>query len=70
MAQRVQSLTLAALRGATDPQRFARGREYVDYVRPVTVRGTRATAIVALTEPYEVALDWSTPILDGTCTCP
>jgi hypothetical protein len=43
MAQRVQSLTLAALWGATDPQRFARGREYVDYVRPVIVRGTRAS---------------------------
>ena len=34
------------------------------------VRGRRATAIVARTEPYEVALDWSSPILDGTCTCP
>ena len=36
----------------------------------MTVRGRRATAIVARTEPYEVALDWSSPILDGTCTCP
>ena len=45
-------------------------RKYVDHVRSVTVRGRRATAIVARTEPYEVALDWSSPILDGTCTCP
>jgi uncharacterized Zn finger protein len=70
MAQRELSLTLAALRGAADPGRFERGREYVDHVRSMTVRGMRATAIVDLTEAYEVGLDWSAPTLNGTCTCP
>ena len=70
MAQRELSLTLAALRGAADPGRFERGREYVDHVRSMTVRGMRATAIVDLTEAYEVSLDWSAPTLNGTCTCP
>jgi uncharacterized Zn finger protein len=70
MAQRELSLTLGALRSATDPIRFERGREYVDHVRSITLGGMRATAIVDSTEAYEVSLDWSAPILQGTCTCP
>jgi hypothetical protein len=70
MTQRELSLTLAALRAATDPGRFEHGRECVDSVGSMTVRGRKATATVDLTEAYEVSLDWSAPSLDGTCTCP
>jgi SWIM zinc finger len=70
MTQRELSLTLAVLRAATDPGRFGHGREYVDSVGSMTVRGRKATAIVDLTEAYEVSLDWSAPTLEGTCTCP
>jgi SWIM zinc finger len=70
MTQRELTLTLAALRGATDPGRFERGRQYVDHVRSITVRGTSATGVVDLTAVYEVGLDWSAPTLNGTCTCP
>jgi uncharacterized Zn finger protein len=61
---------MAALRSATDAGRFARGAQYADRVRSISVRGSRATAIVDLNDLYEVALDWSGGALNGSCTCP
>ena len=49
---------------------YARGEDYVRYVRGLRVTAGRAYASVQARRVYTVALDWSGPQPDGFCTCP
>jgi hypothetical protein len=49
---------------------FARGEEYVRYLRGLRVRGSNATATIQARRVYEVELDWSGRDLASACTCP
>lgn len=49
---------------------FARGEDYVRYVRGLRATATKAYASIQAKRVYTVELDWSGPELDGSCTCP
>lgn len=48
---------------------YGRGEDYVRYVRGLRVTDTKAYASVQGKRVYSVELDWSGPLLDGSCTC-
>ncbi|MGV0741039.1 SWIM zinc finger family protein [Mycolicibacterium sp. XJ870] len=49
---------------------FARGEEYVRYVRGLRITEFKAYASIQAKNVYTVELDWSGPLPDGVCTCP
>jgi uncharacterized Zn finger protein len=49
---------------------YARGEDYVRYVRGLRATATRAYASIQAKQVYTVELDWSGPQPDGFCTCP
>lgn len=48
---------------------FARGEDYVCYVRGLRTTATKASASIQAKRVYTVELDWSGPGLQGWCTC-
>ncbi|MBX9918631.1 MAG: hypothetical protein K2Y33_02190, partial [Mycolicibacterium frederiksbergense] len=48
---------------------FARGEDYVQYVRGLRTTATKASASIQAKRVYTVELDWSGPGLQGRCTC-
>jgi uncharacterized Zn finger protein len=63
-------LSEAGLLGAAGGVVFARGEDYVGYVRGLRVTDTKAYASVQAKRVYTVELDWSGSVLGGWCTCP
>lgn len=49
---------------------YARGEDYVRYVRGLRITAEKAYASVQAKRVYAVELDWSGPQPDGFCTCP
>lgn len=49
---------------------YARGEDYVRYVRGLRTTDTKAYASIQAKNVYTVELDWSGPLPDGWCTCP
>jgi uncharacterized Zn finger protein len=49
---------------------YARGEDYVRYVRGLRTTERRAYASIQAKRVYTVELDWSGRRLDGSCTCP
>jgi uncharacterized Zn finger protein len=49
---------------------FARGEDYVRYVRGLRTTEFKAYASIQGKRVYTVELDWSDRLLDGFCTCP
>lgn len=49
---------------------YARGEDYVRYVRGLRISGEKADASVQAKRVYAVELDWSGRQPDGFCTCP
>lgn len=49
---------------------YARGEDYVRYVRGLRITASKAYASIQAKRVYTVELDWSGPVLDGYCTCP
>ncbi len=49
---------------------FARGEDYVRYVRGLRTTNTKAYASIQAKNVYQVEIDWSGPLPDGICTCP
>ena len=60
---------MALLKVAGD-RGYARGEDYVRYVRGLRVTAGEAYASVQAKRVYTVELDWSGPQPDGSCTCP
>jgi hypothetical protein len=48
---------------------YARGEDYVRYVRGLRTTDFRAYASIQAKNVYQVELDWSGPLPDGSCTC-
>ncbi len=48
---------------------FARGEDYVRYVRGLRTTDFKAYASIQAKNVYQVELDWSGPLPDGSCTC-
>ncbi|ORB85489.1 hypothetical protein B1987_18745 [Mycobacterium kansasii] len=59
----------ALLEGAGD-RSYARGEDYVRYVRGLRATAGRAYASVQAKRVYDVELEWSGQQPDGVCTCP
>lgn len=49
---------------------YARGEDYVRYVRGLRTTDCKAYASIQAKNVYQVELDWSGPLPDGSCTCP
>jgi uncharacterized Zn finger protein len=49
---------------------YARGEDYVRYVRGLRTTDFKAYASIQAKNVYTVELDWSGPLPDGSCTCP
>ena len=49
---------------------YARGEDYVRYVRGLRTTDFKAYASIQAKNVYNVELDWSGPLPDGSCTCP
>ncbi|BBZ55205.1 SWIM zinc finger family protein [Mycolicibacterium phocaicum] len=49
---------------------FARGEDYIRYVRGLRITKSKAYASIQAKRVYQVELDWSGPLPDGVCTCP
>jgi uncharacterized Zn finger protein len=49
---------------------YARGEDYVRYVRGLRTTDFKAYASIQAKRVYTVELDWSGPLPDGSCTCP
>jgi uncharacterized Zn finger protein len=49
---------------------YARGEDYVRYVRGLRTTESKAYASIQAKRVYTVELDWSGPVPDGSCTCP
>ncbi|WP_319453613.1 MULTISPECIES: SWIM zinc finger family protein [unclassified Mycobacterium] len=49
---------------------YARGEDYVRYVRGLRTTDFKAYASIQAKNVYTVELDWSGPLPDGYCTCP
>ncbi len=48
---------------------YARGEDYVRYVRGLRTTESKAYASIQAKNVYQVELDWSGPLPDGSCTC-
>ena len=48
---------------------YARGEDYVRYVRGLRTTDFKAYASIQAKKVYNVELDWSGPLPDGSCTC-
>jgi uncharacterized Zn finger protein len=48
---------------------YARGEDYVRYVRGLRTTASKAYASIQAKNVYQVELDWSGPLPDGSCTC-
>jgi uncharacterized Zn finger protein len=48
---------------------YARGEDYVRYVRGLRITDVKAYASIQAKKVYQVELDWSGRIPDGSCTC-
>ena len=48
---------------------YARGEDYVRYVRGLRTTDFKAYASIQAKNVYHVELDWSAPLPDGSCTC-
>jgi uncharacterized Zn finger protein len=48
---------------------YARGEDYVRYVRGLRTTDCKAYASIQAKQVYSVELDWSGPLPDGSCTC-
>ena len=48
---------------------YARGEDYVRYVRGLRTTDFKAYASIQAKQVYSVELDWSGPLPDGSCTC-
>jgi tetratricopeptide (TPR) repeat protein len=48
---------------------YARGEDYVRYVRGLRTTEFKAYASIQAKNVYQVELDWSGPLPDGSCTC-
>ncbi len=48
---------------------YARGEDYVRYVRGLRITDVKAYASIQGKRVYTVELDWSGPLPDGFCTC-
>ena len=48
---------------------YARGEDYVRYVRGLRTTDFKAYASIQAKNVYQVELDWSGPLPDGSCTC-
>ena len=48
---------------------YARGEDYVRYVRGLRTTDFKAYASIQAKNVYTVELDWSGPLPDGSCTC-
>jgi uncharacterized Zn finger protein len=55
---------------AAGDQSYARGEDYVRYVRGLRITDGKAYASIQAKKVYQVELDWSGPLPDGFCTCP
>ena len=49
---------------------YARGEDYVRYVRGLRITDVKAYASIQAKNVYQVELDWSGPLPNGFCTCP
>lgn len=49
---------------------YARGEDYVRYVCGLRTTDFKAYASIQAKNVYQVELDWSGPLPDGSCTCP
>ena len=49
---------------------YARGEDYVRYVRGLRTTEFKAYASIQAKNVYQVELDWSGSLPDGSCTCP
>ncbi|WP_153505602.1 SWIM zinc finger family protein [Cumulibacter manganitolerans] len=65
----MQQLTETVIRLAADDGRFARGEDYVRYVRGLQTSERTASATIQAKRVYVVHLDWTGSRLTGTCTC-
>ncbi|MBV8182686.1 MAG: hypothetical protein JO045_28625 [Mycobacterium sp.] len=63
-------LSERALLKVAGDRSYARGEDYVRYVRGLRATAGRAYASVQAKQVYTVELDWSGPQPDGFCTCP
>lgn len=63
-------LTESALLAVAGDRSYARGEEYVRYVRGLRTTPPTASASVQAKRVYTVELDWSGGQPDGFCTCP
>jgi hypothetical protein len=63
-------LSERALLEVAGDRSYARGEEYVRYVRGLRITAEKAYASVQAKRVYAVELDWSGPQPDGFCTCP
>lgn len=55
---------------AAGDRSYARGEDYVRYVRGLRITAEKAYASVQAKRVYTVELDWSGSQPDGSCTCP
>jgi hypothetical protein len=62
-------LSETTLLGVAGDRVFARGEDYVRYVRGLRVTTDKAHASVQAKRVYTVELDWSGPLPAGSCTC-
>lgn len=63
-------LSERALLEVAGDRSYARGEDYVRYVRGLRITAEKAYASVQAKRVYAVELDWSGPQPDGFCTCP
>lgn len=64
------ALSERALLEVAGDRSYARGEDYVRYVRGLRINAEKAYASVQAKRVYTVELDWSDPQPDGFCTCP
>lgn len=63
-------LSESTLRKVAGDLVYARGEDYVRYVRGLRTTESKAYASIQAKRVYTVELDWSGPLPDGICTCP
>src|SRR6476661_3747971 len=63
------SLSEMSLLKAAGDLVYARGEDYVRYVRGLRTTAFKAYASIQAKQVYSVELDWSGPLPDGSCTC-
>lgn len=70
LSPRQSGTTSVALLEVAGDRSYARGEDYVRYVRGLRITAQKANASVQAKRVYAVELDWSGPQPDGFCTCP